>query len=183
MSTNNQATLLHELGRDQEAATKIRRAIDIFVNLLGEDNGRVALASVNECEILTSLGRFDQARAAIQNALGIWQRQGGSWFYVASALLDQGKLELAEGDPLAARGSLDRALALAGTQDRHLTADIQFALARALLTQSRGNRPRALELARTARGAIAGEPASDRLARKIDVWVAETGASSARAQR
>ena len=177
MSDNNRALTLHELGRDREAAIDIRRAIETFVTALGEDNGRVACASLNECEILTALGRYGEARAAIKNALRIWQHQGGSSFYVGGALLDQGKLEHAEGNYRAAIDAFERALPLLGTQDRHLTADAQFSLARALVTLSRRDLPRALALARAARDAIADEPISESLVRKIDAWRTETAAS------
>jgi serine/threonine protein kinase/tetratricopeptide (TPR) repeat protein len=183
MSNNNLATTLHELGRDQEAATSIHRAIETFVRMLGEDNGRVALASLNECEILTALGRYAEARASVANALRIWHLQGGSSFYMSAAVLYQGQLELAEGHAGAAVSFLERALPLLGTQDRHLTASAQFSLSRALLMLSSRNLPRALELARSARSSISGEPASEGLARKIEAWQQQVGAAKSRASR
>jgi serine/threonine protein kinase/tetratricopeptide (TPR) repeat protein len=183
MSDNNLGTVLHELGRDQEAATSIHRAIEIFVKLAGEDNGRVALASLNECEILNALGRYDEARAAVKNARRIWQRQGGSSFYLGASLLYEGKLDLAQGNSRDAIGSLERALALLGMQDRHLTADANFSLARALVTLSGKNLPRALDLARTARTTVAGEPAAEGLVRKIDAWQGQVVAAKSRAGR
>jgi hypothetical protein len=58
-----------------------------------------------------------------------------------------------------------------GTQDPHVTADAQFTLAQALITISRANLPRALDLARRARDAFAGD-ASAPLPRRIDAWQA-----------
>jgi tetratricopeptide (TPR) repeat protein len=184
MSNNNIATVLHELGRDVEAAASIRRAITTFVNVAGEDNGRVALSSVNECEILTALGRYEDAHKAIRNALKIWRQQKASPFYLGAGLMDQGKLELAEGSLDAAVASLQQALPLLGEQDRHLTADARFSLARALVASSPSNLARALDLARSAQSAIAFEPWSEGLARKIDAWMREhEAAPPAKARR
>ena len=171
MSNNNLATFLHALGRDQEAVVNIRRAIDIFVKVLGEGNGRIALASVNECEILTALGRYDEAEKSIRGAIDIWQRQGASSFYVGAGLLDLGKAQFARGDTRSAVASFEQSLTKLGTQDLHLTADAQFALAQALVTVSRANLPRALDLARSARDAFAGD-VSDALPSRIDAWEA-----------
>jgi len=173
MSNNNLATFLHELGRDGEAVVYIRRAIDIFTKVLGEGNGRIAIASLNECEILTALRRYDEAEKSIRAAIDIWQSQQGSSFYVGAALLDLGKTQFARGDTRAAVGSFERSLAMLGTQDLHLTADAQFALAQALVTISRANLPRALDLSRSARDAFAGD-ASAALPRRIDAWQAAT---------
>jgi len=183
MSNNNLASVLHDLGHNQEAAISIHRAIQTFVKVLGEDNGRVALASLNECQILTALGRYNEARASVENALRIWGLQGGSSFYMSAAVLYQGQLELAEGNPRAAVSSLERALPQLGTQDRHLTANAQFSLARALFMVSSKNLPRARELARSARESIGGEPASAGLARQIDAWQAQVGTATSRAPR
>ena len=57
-------------------------------------------------EILTALGRYDQARVAVKNALKIWQQQGGSSFYVGAGLLDQGKLTLVDNEILQTTGSI-----------------------------------------------------------------------------
>jgi serine/threonine protein kinase/tetratricopeptide (TPR) repeat protein len=171
MSNNNLAGILHELGRDQEAIVHIRRAINIFAKVLGEGNGRIAIASVNENEILTALGRYDEAEKSIRGAIDIWQSQEGSSFYVGAALLDLGKTQFARGDTRAAVASFERSLTKLGTQDPHVTADAQFTLAQALVTISRANLPRALDLARSARDAFAGD-ASAALPRRIDAWQA-----------
>jgi hypothetical protein len=86
-------------------------------------------------------------------------------------LLDLGKTQFARGDVRAAVASLERSLALVGTQDLHLRADAQFALAQALVAVSRANLPRALDLARSASDAFAGD-ASAALPRRIGAWQA-----------
>ena len=169
MSNNNLGIFLHELGRDPEAVVYIRRAIDIFTKVLGEGNGRIAIASLNECEILTALGRYDEAEKSIRGAIEIWQSQEASSFYVGAALLDLGKAQFGRGDTRAAVVSFERALTMLGTQDLHLTADAQFALAKALAVVSRANLPRAFDLARSARDAFAGD-ATAALPRRIEAW-------------
>jgi len=175
MSNNNLAGILHDVGRDQEALVHIRRAIDIFVKALGEDNGRIAVTSLNEGEILTALGRYDEAEKSIRGAIDIWQSQVASSFYVGAALLDLGKAQLGRGDARAAAASFERSLTKMGTQDLHLTADAHFSLAQALVAISRANLPRALDLARSARDAFAGDESSA-LPRRIEAWQAANNA-------
>ena len=66
---------LHELGRDGEAEPVIARAVALFTNLFGDDNGRVAIALLDEAEILTSLGRSRRRAPISIKALAIWQAQ------------------------------------------------------------------------------------------------------------
>jgi len=73
------------------------------------------------------------------------------------------------GDVRAAISSYERSLVMLGTQDLHLRADAQFALAQALVAVSRANLPKALDLARSARDAFAGDD-SNVLPRKIEAW-------------
>jgi len=171
MSNKNLGIFLHELGRDRDAVVYIRRAIDMFTKVLGEGNGRIAIASLNECEILTALGRYDEAEKSIRGAIDIWQSQEGSSFYMGAAWLDLGKAQFAQGDTRAAVASFERSLTMLGTQDLHLTADAQFALAQALVAVSRASLPRALELARSAHDAFKGD-ASAALPRRIEAWQA-----------
>ncbi len=72
---------------------------------------------MNESEILTGLGRFEEAHAPIERALAIWRQQDVSGFLVGYGLIDRGKLELAEGRPRAAVATLEKALALIEGQD------------------------------------------------------------------
>ena len=178
MSANNVATVLHELGRDAEAAASIRRALAIFTELLGEDSGRVAISLLNEAEILTALGRFDAANGALDRALAILRRQGASPFLIGYGLLNQGKLRLAEHNPRAAVAVLEQSLALLGEQDAQKTADVRFSLAVAVLASSPAARARALDLARSAREAVASDRAAQNLARKIDAWLAAPARSA-----
>ena len=182
MSANNVATVLHELGRDAEAAASIRRALAIFTELLGEDSGRVAISLLNEAEILTALGRFDAANSALDKALAILRRQGASPFLIGYGLLNQGNLRLAEHNPRAAVAVLEQSLALLGEQDAQKTADVRFSLAVAVLASSPAARGRALDLARSAREAVASDRGAQNLARKrkIDAWLADVALPRAR---
>ena len=173
MSANNIAIVLHELGRDQEAEPHIRRVLEITRHTFGDDSGQYALASVNESEILTGLGRFEAAHEAIERGLTIWRHQGASGFVIGYALLDQGKVELAEGRPRAAVATLEKALVLIEGQDPRYTAEALFALARALVAASPDDHVRAAALARKARATLGDEPSGASLARDIQRWLRE----------
>ena len=126
ISLNNIAIVLHELGRDQEAEPNIRRVVDNVRTTFGDDADMLALASANQSEILTALGKFEAARAGIQRALSIWRAQAASAFLVGYGLLDQGKLELAEGRAGPAVATLESALARLEGQDPRFTAEAQL---------------------------------------------------------
>ena len=170
---NNIATVLHDLGRDQEAEVSIGRALDIIRRTIGDDTDRFALLSVNEAEILTGLGKFEAARAAIERALAVWREQDASGFLIGYAMLDQGKLELAEGRPGVAVATLDKAVQLVAGQDPRYTAEALFAMARALLAASPTNQARASGLARKARATVGDSPSAARLISDIERWQRE----------
>jgi len=177
LSANNAAIFLHELGRDAEAEPLIRRALEIFGDKLGEDNGRFAIVSLNQSEILTALGKFAAARSAIEKARAILKQEDPGPFGTGYMLLDEGKLELAEGNPRAAVASLEKSLSFLGTQDRRWTAEARFTLARALWQSSPSQRKQALELAHMASEAIADAPTAAGLKRAIAAWEREHAAA------
>jgi len=180
MSANNAAIFLHELGRDAEALPLIRRSLAIFGDKLGEDNGHFAVGSLNESEILTGLGQFASARSAIEKARAIFKREDPGPFGIGYMLLDEGKLELAEGNPRAAVTSLEKSLSFLGTQDRRWTAEARFTLARALWQSAPLKRKQALELARAASDATADAPTAVGLKRAIAAWQREHAAGRPR---
>jgi serine/threonine-protein kinase len=169
-SVNNVALLLHELGRDEEAEGQIRRALELIRGTYGDNVGQFALSSVNQCEILTALGKFEAAHHAIERALAIWRGQNAGSFLIGYALLDQGRLALAEGRPKTAIVSLKESLTLLGDQNPRYAAEAQFALARALVAASPAERGHALGLARKAREALRGDASVARLANDIERW-------------
>jgi len=170
---NNAANYLHELGRNEEAEAYIRRARAIYAGLFGDESGRVALASLNESEILLGLGKLQPAREALTKAQMIWEHEGAGPFALGYLLLDQAKIELAEGDPRAAASSLEKSLPLLAMQDNRWAAEARFALARALWQSSPVSRKRAVDLAKGASELIADVPSAGGLAREIAAWEQE----------
>ena len=166
-SLGNMALDLHELGRDREAEHLMSRALDLLVNLFGHDSARVAMNLVNESEILTSLGRLEEAGRAIDQGLSIWKRQNVSQFLIGYGLLDRGRLEIAAKRPTEAVATLQEALRLLADEDAHVTAQAKFALADALWA---GSRRQSAAMARSAREMAARDGASSRLVAQIDAW-------------
>ena len=166
----NIALVLHDLGRDAEAAPVIARAVSLFARLFGADSARLAVAVLDEGEILTELGEHDRARADFERALAIWRAGGGNRFFIGVGLLALGRLELAEGLPKDARATLEQALAQVGSEDPASAAQAQFALAQALWSST--DRSRAITLAREARRALANTPAERLKVARVDAWLA-----------
>jgi tetratricopeptide (TPR) repeat protein len=167
----NISLLLHELGRDAEAEPVIARAVELFTTLFGRDSARVAVAVLDEGEILTELGQFDRARADFEKALAIWRAGGASRFFIGFGLLDLGRLELAQGRTKEARATLEQAIADLGSEDASNVAQARFALAQALWSSPR-EQARALALARQARTALAAAPEDRLKLERIDGWLA-----------
>jgi tetratricopeptide (TPR) repeat protein len=172
VSASNVALKLHALNRDADAEPLILRAVDLFSKLSGKDSTLVAVASVNQAEILTGLGRFAEAHRALDDALATFGRQGATAFYLGYALLDRGTLELAEHRDRAAVGTLERSAALLGDQDPLIAAQARFALSRALWSASPREHRRSAALVRSTREGIAKEPGASRLIHDIDAWQA-----------
>ncbi len=172
VSASNVAFKLHALNRDAEAEPVIRRAVDLFSRLSGNDSTVVAVALVNETEILTGLGRFAEAQAALDVAMETFRRQQATTFYFGYALLDQGILELAEHRERLAVSTLERSAALLGDQDLLFAAQAKFALSRALWAVSPRYHQRAAALVHDTRQAIAREAVAARLVHDIDAWQA-----------
>jgi tetratricopeptide (TPR) repeat protein len=171
MSANNAAVYLHSLGRDEEAEAIVRRSLSIFSQIFGEDSGRIGVTSLNESEILTGLGRFEAARAALARARAVLEQQkDAGQVGVGYLRLDQGKLELAQGNARQAVDLLEESVSRLDAQDHLRTAEARFALAQALWISSPARRRRAVDLVRKAGEAIVDEPAATALARQIVAW-------------
>jgi tetratricopeptide (TPR) repeat protein len=169
VSLMNVAARLHTLGRDAEAIPIGEQAIEVFTRLLGVDSTSVAQALVNQSECLTSVRRFDDARAAIARALEIWRSNQASPFFMGYGLLDRGRLELAEGHTKEARSDLQQAITLMGDTDSGFAAEATFSLAQALWFTPQ-ERPRALALARAARATL-GQGIVGRRGAEMDTWL------------
>jgi tetratricopeptide (TPR) repeat protein len=174
VSLMNLGLFLADAGRYAEAEPVTARTLELNRRLFGNDGASVAEVLLNYGEVLTALRRFPQANAALAEALDIWRRQGASDFFIGYGQLDVGKLRLAEGNLRGARAPLQEAVALLGKHDPQLTADAEFALARALWVQP-GDRARSLALARKARVVVALDKSGARRLAEIDGWLAEKG--------
>jgi serine/threonine protein kinase/tetratricopeptide (TPR) repeat protein len=174
MTSVNLALTLHELGRDAEAQPIIEGAVTTESAILGEESGRVAIALLDEAEILTGLRRYEEARAAIEKALADWQRDGASAFFTGYGRLDLGRLELAQGHWRASQQVLEGALSMLDKYDPEVKAEAEFALAQALWF-SPPQRRRAHDLARHARAVFDGAPGSRRKVVQIDDWIGAHG--------
>ncbi|MFL5307714.1 MAG: serine/threonine-protein kinase [Polyangia bacterium] len=172
-SLNNLALDLHALHRDREAEPLISRGVDMAMQLFGPDSTRTGMLLMNEAEILTSLGRFDVAHAALDRALANWKRQNAENSLVGYGTLDLGRLQLAEGDARGAVQTIERAIQLLGRDDRLLLAEAKFALARALWVLAPHGSQRASELAREAQSMAADQFGSARLLDEIQAWESE----------
>lgn len=172
------ANALHNLGRDGEAEPMARAAVAGFDKLLGDDSAHVAMTLTIQSEVLTGLHRFDEASAALDRALAIWEEQRASPLFVGYTLLDRGRLQVAEGHPRQARETLERALVLiekssAGTlSDAIALAEVELTLARVLWDSPR-SRDRSVALADSARLTLAAfKVRPPKLSADLDTWLA-----------
>jgi serine/threonine-protein kinase len=180
-SLNNEAVLLQDMGREEEASTLFERAVADLSQEVGPDHPLVATFLSNQAETLDHLGRHEQARAGYHRALVIEERgYGADSTNLAYPLTGLGLSYLADHLPAAAVPPLERAhrIRSAHESDPRLFAETEFALARALW-DSGGDRPRAVHLAETAEklygdksrpAAPAVERAAERAA-EIDRWL------------
>ncbi|MES1207857.1 MAG: serine/threonine-protein kinase, partial [Pseudomonadota bacterium] len=171
-SLNNMAIDLHGLHRDREAEELSAKAVEIGTRLFGSDSTRNALLLVNHSEMLTALGRFAEAHAAVEKALSTWRRQTAGDYLIGYGLLDLGRIQVEEGAAGEAVKTLEEALRVLGDKYAAPTAEAKFILARALWTAAPRSRGRALALARAAREILAQHGGSVGLADEIEAWQA-----------
>jgi tetratricopeptide (TPR) repeat protein len=162
---------LGPLGRQEEALAVLREALGIFERKLGPEHIRVAACTLNIAEILLDLHRYDEARPYALRSVAI-ERKLIARPTVESryALLVLGLIELGRGHPAEAVPPLERAHALGPGGDPGQTAQLEFALARAL---PRTALTRARALARSAQARMVQD---DRLKEdrvKVARWLRE----------
>ena len=163
------------VGRHEDALATFDDARSRIIRLTGSESGSFAAIESNRSEVLSSLGRYHEAREGFQRALDVWRAVGAS-----NPILDAypqtglGIAALGEGRPLEAVAPLEIALEArtklhAGPQ--HLS-ETRFALARALWARP-SDRRRARALALDARAALAAAttPAGAAALAKIDAWL------------
>ena len=170
VALQNLGVNLFENGQFADAEQPTVRALEMMRKLFGNESTRTAALQINYGEILTELGRFDDARTNLDHALAIFRAQKADSYFIGYALLDLGRLALARGDATKARATLTEAAATLGTAHQQLAPELDFALARAFWTVP-ADRPKALRLARQARERI-GEPGRRRKLAEIEAWLA-----------
>ncbi len=174
-SLNNQAVILQDMGRAQEAVTLFHRAVGDLTQELGAEHPLAATFMANEAESLDQLGRRDEARATYQRALAIEERgYGPDSTNLAYPLTGLGVSYLSDHQPALAVAPLERARRIreAHESDPLLLADTNFALARALWDAGQ-DRERALRLAEGAGKAYGQKPTFAARAAEIDRWLDE----------
>ncbi len=172
-SLNNQAVILQDMGRSQEAAALFHRAVSDLGQELGAEHPLVATFMSNEAESLDRLGRHEEARAAYQRALAIEERgYGPDSTNLAYPLTGLGLSYLADHHPALAVAPLERARRIrqAHETDPLLVADTDFALARALWDAG-VDRTRALRLAAAAQKAYGQQPVFAARTAEIEHWL------------
>jgi eukaryotic-like serine/threonine-protein kinase len=172
-SLNNQAVILQDMGRPQEAVALFHRAVADLTQELGAEHPLAATFMANEAESLDQLGRHDEARATYRRALAIEERgYGPESTNLAYPLTGLGVSYLSDHHPALAVAPLERARRIreAHETDPLLIADTNFALARALWEAGQ-DRGRALRLAEGAGKVYGQKPIFAARAAEIDRWL------------
>jgi eukaryotic-like serine/threonine-protein kinase len=172
-SLNNQAVLLQDMGRTQEAAALFARAVADLSQEVGAEHPLVATFLSNQAETLDRMGRHEEARAGYRRALAIEERgYGAESTNLAFPLTGLGLSYLADHHPAAAVAPLERAHRIRAVHesDPLLTAETDFALARALW-DSGGDRGRAVRLAEAAEKLYGDKPMFAARTAEIDRWL------------
>jgi tetratricopeptide (TPR) repeat protein len=174
-SLNNQAVILQDMGRTQEAVALFQRAVADLSQEVGAQHPLVATFMSNQAESLDHLGRHEEARVTYQQAVAIEERgYGPESTNLSYPLTGLGLSYLADHKASLAIAPLERARRIrqAHETDPLLIADIDFALARALW-EAGVDRPRALRLAEAAGKAYGQKPVFAARAAEIDRWLDE----------
>jgi len=168
---SNVGDALSALGRYDEAVTADETALAATIRVLGPEHPSVAVVSSNTCEALNRLGRHAEALEQCQRALEVWALNGVDPVFRSYGLTGIGLALLGLGRPGEAIGPLEEAVtARAGHVPPALLGESRFALARALWSRPAA-RPRALALARQARGDVADDK---KAVADVDAWLAKS---------
>jgi tetratricopeptide (TPR) repeat protein/tRNA A-37 threonylcarbamoyl transferase component Bud32 len=158
---NNLGVVAQERGRYDEALAFHQRALAIRETVIdGAPDVAMSISNIANAQFkkgahAQALANFDKALALAENELG------KDHPYVGDALSGMGECFISARNFSGAKQALERALAIRKLGARPLEiADVELALARALWGLGAEHRPRALELARSARTALAASPAT-----------------------
>lgn len=170
---NNEANILAQLGRNDEALRSLNRARELWVRAYGPESveAAMALSTIGEC--LNALSRSAEALEPLHQSLVIWEAQVGHVHpYLGYPLTALGHALDALGRSREALPPLERALRVreAGEHDPSPIAETRFALARALW-DANADRTRARRLAHAARAAWAQVNDTKDVA-AVDEWLA-----------
>lgn len=110
---NNLGRFLLDIGDLEQAEAQLKRALEISEAIYGRDSAHNAFAASNLAEVYTASRRYSEARPLFQQALAALEAVHGANHYNALATLNAaGRLELADGKPLAATSLFERAFSI-----------------------------------------------------------------------
>ena len=161
----------------EQALEASSRALAILNAGLGPDHPRTAAILMNHGQLLWRLRRYDDACAAAQGALTVFERETDpNGLIISFPLRTLGLCHLAAERYADALAVLERASAIRDAVEKRplRLAEVHFALARAL-DEGRGERARGLDLARRARREYelaASTPLVEMDVAELDRWLA-----------
>jgi hypothetical protein len=141
----------------------------------GPEHTSVAEALETIAQINYFSRRYPEARVAAARALAINEKAYGAGATVLrEQLLFLGWCDLETGEPARALAELERAYTLREGADPCFLSNIEFALARAIVA-NRGERGRAITLARAARADMLDRCDMEKERKDVDRWLARNG--------
>jgi tetratricopeptide (TPR) repeat protein len=167
----NLSDALKGANRLAEALAASDETLTAMLPWLGPDHIEVGMAKSNRGDLFVALNRTKDALASYADALAIYRATllpGDSRF--TYALGGTGIALLQNNDARGAHELLEQAVRM-NMDDRFFAAELNFALARALRAD-KGDRVRAIELARVAAAAYEGARQFDRRRSEILEWIA-----------
>jgi tetratricopeptide (TPR) repeat protein len=166
---NNLGIVAFQQGRLDEAVGYHRRALEVREKI-GPDEPDISASLGNLAVIDVKRGRIGQALAGYRRALAIAEKAlGRDHPYVGDALQGIGECTWRLGKLADSEAAYQRALAIRQKGARPIELGVvEFGLART--AWQRGQKRRALELVRAARGRFAGDPAARSELAELEAW-------------
>ncbi len=159
------------LGRHDEALATLHEALRLLEKQLGPEHGKVATCLEHIGQLLLEMHRPEEARAILARTIPIYEKvYGARTGNVRQALLGLGLADLDLDAPERALPELERAYALGPEADPGTIAEIEYALARALV-ESHKDRARGMTLLRKARAEFAKDDREAENLAALDAWL------------